>query len=83
MTIDYGKLRSLKARQLMRALKKDGFREYKRKGVTRFFSHPDGRTTTIHLHNLNQTFAIGTLQAIIELQVRWTEDDLRRLGLLR
>jgi predicted RNA binding protein YcfA (HicA-like mRNA interferase family) len=83
MAIDYSSLRSLTARKLIRALKKDGFREYKRKGVTRFFAHPEGRTTTIHLHNMNQTFAIGTLKAIIEQQVQWTEDDLKRLGLLK
>jgi len=83
MAIDYNRLRSLTARRLIRALKRDGFGEYKRKGVTRFFAHPDGRTTTIHLHNMNQTFAIGTLKAIIEQQARWMEDDLRRLGLLK
>ncbi|MXX37244.1 MAG: addiction module toxin, HicA family, partial [Gemmatimonadetes bacterium] len=61
MAIDYSRLRSLTARRLIRALKRDGFREYKRKGAIRLFIHPDGRTTTIHLHNMNQTFAIGTL----------------------
>ena len=66
----------------MRALKKDGFHEERRKGALRLFKHPDGRRTTIHLHNMGQTFAIGTLQAIIEQQVQWTEADLERLGLL-
>lgn len=83
MAIDYSKLRSLRARELIAALKKDGFHERRRKGVTRFFVHPDGRTTTIHLHNLNQTFAIGTLKSIIERQAKWTEVDLKRLGLLK
>lgn len=83
MAIDYNNLRSLTARKLIKALKKDGFREYKRKGVTRLFVHPDGRTTTIHLHNMNQTFAIGTLGAIIERQVQWSESALKRLGLLK
>ena len=83
MAIDYSRLRSLTARRLIRALKRDGFREYKRKGATRLFIHLDGRTTTIHLHNMNQTFAIGTLKSIIEQQVRWDENDLERLGLLK
>ena len=93
MAIDYSKLRSLTARRLIRALKRDGFREYRRKGATRFFAirrsrwllfaHPDGRTTTIHLHKMNQTFAVGTLKSIIEQQVQWVEDDLKRLGLLK
>ena len=83
MAIDYSRLRSLTARRLIRALKRDGFCEYKRKGVTRLFISPDGRTTTIHLHNMNQTFAIGTLKSIIEQQVQWSEADLERLGLLK
>jgi len=83
MAIDYSRLRSLTARRLIRALKRDGFREYRRKGATRFFAHPDGRTMTIHLHKMNQTFAIGTLKSIIEQQVQWVEDDLRHLGLLK
>lgn len=83
MAIDYKKLRSLPARKLIRALQKDGFNEWRRKGATRFFAHPDGRTTTIHLHHLNQKFAIGTLKVIIERQAQWTEKDLKRLGLLK
>jgi predicted RNA binding protein YcfA (HicA-like mRNA interferase family) len=83
MAIDYSRLRSLTARRLIQALKRDGFREYRRKDATRFFAHPDGRTTTIHLHKMNQTFAIGTLKSIIEQQVQWVEDDLKRLGLLK
>lgn len=39
--------------------------------------------TTIHLHNMNQTFAVGTLKSIIERQVQWEEEDLKRLGLLK
>ena len=82
MPIDYSRLRSLTARRLIRALKKDGFYEARRKGALRFFAHPDGRTTTVHLHKMNQTFAPGTLRAIIGRQAQWTETDLERLGLL-
>ncbi|MCE2399673.1 type II toxin-antitoxin system HicA family toxin [Candidatus Poribacteria bacterium] len=60
MAIDYKRLRSLTVRRLISALKRDGFDEFRRKGATRFFAHPDGRTTTIHLHNMGQTFAVGT-----------------------
>ena len=82
MAVNYSRLRSLSARKLIRALKKDGFYEERSKGALRLFKHPDGRRTTIHLHNMGQTFALGTLKAIIERQVRWTETDLERLGLL-
>jgi len=83
MAIDYGRLRSLTARRLIRALNRDGFREYRRKGVTRFFVHADGRMTTVHLYNMNQTFAVGTLKSIVERQAQWVQDDLERLGLLK
>ena len=84
MAIDYSRLRSLTARRLIRALNRDGFREYRRKGVTHFFFvHADGRMTTVHLHNMNQTFAVGTLKAIVERQAQWGEYDLERLGLLK
>ena len=32
--------------------------------------------TTVHLHNMNQTFAVGTLKSIVERQARWEEYDL-------
>ena len=82
MAIDYSRLRSLRARRLIRALKKDRFYEEGSKGALRLFKHPDGRRITIHLHNMGQTFAVGTLKAIIEEQARWMEADLERLGLL-
>jgi predicted RNA binding protein YcfA (HicA-like mRNA interferase family) len=82
MAINYSQLGSLTARRLIRTLKKDGFYEERRKGATRLFKHPDGRRTTIHLHKMSQTFAIGTLKAIIGQQAQWTETDLERLGLL-
>ena len=82
MAIDYSRLRSLTTRKLIHALKKDGFYEVRRKGALRFFAHPDGRTTTVHLHKMSQTFAPGTLRAIIGRQAQWTETDLERLGLL-
>lgn len=39
--------------------------------------------TTVHLHSMNQTFAVGTLKSIVERQVQWGEKDLERLGLLK
>lgn len=83
MAIDYSKLRSLTARKLVAALVRDGFQEWRTKGVTRFFVHPDGRTLTIHFHSPGQTFAVGTLKSIVEEQARWTEADLKRLKLLK
>lgn len=70
-------------RQLVRALLKDGFHLVRQKDATRLFRHPDGRRVVIHFHKPGQTLKIGTLKEIIENEARWTEEDLKRLKLLR
>ncbi len=81
--IDYSKLRSLTARQLVKALKRDGFVLNRQKGSHRHYKHPDGRRVTVSFHRSSQTFALGLLKKLIEVEARWHEDDLRRLRLLR
>jgi hypothetical protein len=46
------------------------------------YRHPDGRRVTIASHG-GETFKVKTLKSIIELQARWTEQDLRRLNLIQ
>lgn len=84
MTIDFSKLRSLTIRQLVTALKRDGFVVERRRGRRRvLYRHPDGRRVTVHQHHSGQTLPIGTLQRFITVEARWTEEDLRRLELLK
>nr|BAL53750.1 hypothetical protein HGMM_F08F07C09 [uncultured Acetothermia bacterium]BAL59448.1 hypothetical protein HGMM_OP4C084 [Candidatus Acetothermum autotrophicum] len=83
MPIDYSKLRSLTLRQIVRALLRDGFYLKRQKDATRLFVHPDGRRVVIHYHKPGQMLKIGTLKEIIENEARWTEEDLRRLKLLK
>lgn len=83
MAINYNNLRSLTARKLLNALEKDSFKLRKGKGATRLYRHDDGRRVTIHLHRPGQTLKIGTLKEIIENQAQWSENDLKRLGLLK
>jgi predicted RNA binding protein YcfA (HicA-like mRNA interferase family) len=82
MTLDYSRLRSLTARQLVTALQRDGFSLARQKGSHRHYRHPDGRRITVSFHHASDTFRIGTLRSMIEIQARWTEQDLHRLGLL-
>lgn len=42
----------------------------------------DGRRVTVAPHGDGSTFAVKTLQSIIERQARWNEDDLKRLRLI-
>ena len=80
--IAYHRLRSLTGRELARALLRDGFILVRQTGSHQRYTHLDGRRVTVPLTRTGQTFAIGTLKSILEIQARWTMDDLRRLGIL-
>jgi predicted RNA binding protein YcfA (HicA-like mRNA interferase family) len=82
MTVDYSKIRSVTARQLASALEKDGFRLQRQKGSHRHYHHPDGRRVTLSFHHSSDTFRRGTLHSIIEIQARWSGEDVTRLGLV-
>jgi predicted RNA binding protein YcfA (HicA-like mRNA interferase family) len=82
MTVDFSKLRSVTARQLVSALQSDNFQLQRQKGSHRHYRHTDGRRVTLSFHHSSDTFRPGTLRSIIEIQARWTETDLRRLRLL-
>lgn len=75
-------LRAVSARVFVRALENDGFEYRRSSGSHRVFRHPDGRRAIVAFHGSGETFAPGTLVSMIR-QTRWTEADLRRLGLLR
>ena len=68
-------------RNFIRALLDDGFHDARTEGSHHRFKHPDGRAVTVAYHKLSDTFTIGTLQRMLH-DTRWSEDDLRRLGLL-
>lgn len=80
--IDYGQLRSLQARHLITALIRDGFVFRNQRGSHHRYHHPDGRRVTVSFSRPGDTFPPKTLRSILEYQARWTEQDLRRLGLL-
>ncbi len=80
--INYRTLRSLTARDLTRALIRDGFELRRKVGSHERYTHEDGRRVTVPYTRRGDTFAIGTLRSIIEVQARWTTDDLRRLDLI-
>jgi predicted RNA binding protein YcfA (HicA-like mRNA interferase family) len=75
--IDYSKLRSLTARELIR----DGFYLDRQSGSHQQYYHPDGRRVTVSFHSLDNTFRPKTLKSMIEKQAKWTEQDLIRLNI--
>lgn len=82
MGIDYSQLRSINPRDIIRALEKDGFFLKRQKGSHRLYKHADGRLVTVSFHHLSDSFPPKTLKSMLEAQARWTEQDLKRLGLI-
>ena len=83
MNIDYSRLRQLRAREIIKALARDGFVLKRQRGSHRRYAHADGRRVTVSFHHNSDTFPLPTLQSMIERQACWDTDDLERLGLLR
>jgi predicted RNA binding protein YcfA (HicA-like mRNA interferase family) len=83
MAVNYSHLRSLMARELLSALARDGFLLDRQAGVHQLYFHADGRRVTGSFHRPGETFEIRTLRAMIELQAHWTNEDLKRLKLIR
>jgi predicted RNA binding protein YcfA (HicA-like mRNA interferase family) len=84
MPIDFSKIQALTAEEIIRALLADGFVLRKSRGGShRRYNHPDGRRVTVAYHGSNTTFVPKTLRSMIEEQARWTEEDLRRLRVIR
>lgn len=83
--IPYQQLRNTTARNLIRAVIKDGFiRRRQTKGTAhRVYKHPDGRRVVVTYHSSGDTFPLGTLKRMLEREAKWTEDDLKRLKLLK
>jgi len=70
MSVNYARLRSLTAREIVAALVQDGFYLRSSGGSShQRYQHPD--------------FPPKTPKAMIEEQAHWTEDDLLRLRLLK
>lgn len=75
-------LRNTPVQELISALRKDGFSlECETRTGGRIYSHPDGRITVIHYHHRSDTLTRKTLRSVLEA-IRWTEDDLKRLGMI-
>ena len=73
------KLPRINASQLLRALHRDGWEEFRQTGSHLHLTHParPGTLVTIALH-ANQDIPVGTLSAILK-QAGMTADDLRAL----
>jgi len=76
-------LRKVTVRELCAALERDGFVLDRQRGSHRVYYRPgDKRRVVIPYHHPGATLRIGTLAAIVR-DIGWTEDDLRRLELIK
>jgi len=75
------KLRNKTAREIVRALGRDGFKLARQRGSHRTYSRGTIKIT-VAFHHLRDTFPVGTLSEIVR-RAGWTEEDLRRLGLIK
>ncbi len=82
MALDYSRLRSLTAREIISALIRGGFSLDRQSGAHCLYRHPDGRRVTVSFHRAGETFEINTLRSILEMQALWGENDLSRLRLI-
>ena len=81
--MDFSQLKSLTVRELISALEKDGFLCSRTVGSHHRYIHEDGRAVTVTVHRASDTFPLGTLSVMLKHQIKWTEDDLRRLRLIK
>ena len=70
------KLASIRPKDLVRALGKLGFYKHHQVGSHATFKHPDGRRTTIPMHN--REFKRGTLHGILK-DIGLTIEELKKL----
>lgn len=81
--LPWRQFRSLTAREMIAALSRDGFSLRSQSGSHQRYRHPDGRRVTVTYHHPGATFPLKTLKNMIQGQARWTNEDLKRLGILK
>ena len=75
-------LKNVTAREWITALERDGFALRKGRGSHHVYQHTDGRRVLIVYHKPSDTFGPKTIQQILT-GAAWSENDLRRLRLVR
>ena len=68
--------------EIVRALELDGFQVTERQGSHRVYRHLDKRRVVIHSHRPSDTLPPYVIRNLL-IGTRWTEDDVRRLGLVK
>ena len=72
-----GKLPHLTAIELIKILKKIGFKFIRQKGSHMFFKHINGRTTVIPNHS-GEEIGTGLLNKIIKKDIQFTHEEFEK-----
>jgi len=78
----WNQLKNKTCDDIISALLKDGFQLDEEVRTERIYRHPDGRKISIHYHKSSKTYGPGLLKALLE-DIGWTEEDMRRLKLIK
>lgn len=75
-------LKNKPTEELITALLRDGFTLADKVRTERIYRHPDRRKVSIHYHKSSETYGAKLLKALLE-DTKWSEDDMRRLKLIK
>ncbi len=77
----WNQLKNTTAKELTKALERDGWKQDESRGAILVYLHPDGRRITIHYHP-NKTYGVGLLKGLLS-DIGWDEKDFKRLKLIK
>jgi predicted RNA binding protein YcfA (HicA-like mRNA interferase family) len=75
-------LKNKNADDIISSLLADGFKLDAQVRTERVYRHQDGRKVTIHYHPSKKEYGRSLLKALLE-DIGWTEDDMRRVKLIK
>ena len=78
----WSQLKNKTADDLISALLKDSFELDEIVRTERIYRHLDGRRVSIHYHKGSNTYRSGLLKSLLD-DIGWSEDDMRRIKLIK
>jgi len=79
----WDQLKALSSGDLIRVLTKDGWEQVDHEGAEHIFRHPEGRLVSMHHHPASKKGYGAKLLKNLLAQIGWSEEDMRRLKLIK
>jgi len=74
-------LKNKTAKDLVKALERDGWKKDITVGAEQIYRHPDGRRVSIHYHP-KKTYGPNLLKNLLK-DIGWSVEDMKRLKLIK